>query len=54
MYAPTPSAFGTSPKFDFANLFVNLNSDIEFGGGWVGVGVLPYNEPIHMKMENLF
>lgn len=28
----TPSAFGTSPKFD--------RSPVEFGGGWVGVGMI--------------
>ncbi len=35
----TPSAFGTSPKFDMRNLYTIQNSGVEFGGGWEGAGV---------------
>jgi hypothetical protein len=33
----TPSAFGTSPKFDRRSLCASPNFSVEFGGGRVGV-----------------
>jgi hypothetical protein len=33
----TPTAFGTSPKFDIRGFYTDLNSCVEFGGGWEGV-----------------
>ncbi len=33
----TPTAFGTSPKFDVGICYSHLDSGVEFGGGWEGV-----------------
>jgi hypothetical protein len=35
----TPSAVGTSPKFEVKSLYAIQNSTVEFGGGWEGAGV---------------
>jgi hypothetical protein len=36
----TPSAFGTSPKYDMKTFYVNQLSPVVFGGGRVGAGVV--------------
>ncbi|RIK54201.1 MAG: restriction endonuclease [Chloroflexi bacterium] len=46
----TPSAFGTSPKWDMEALQDSQNSPVPFGGGRVGVGGLVWNEALKREI----
>ena len=46
----TPSAFGTSPKYDMVILYVNQLSPVVFGGGRVGAGVVARVEALQGRM----